>query len=138
MANHPECPLCSKRFTQHAPTLYCSTCKFDVHISCLPFYSALDIVTINEGVNNWSCTQCLSTLFPFYDIEENHELIHFLYSNKQPSLINLENMLYDPFDTNQDGGALEDVDPDDGYYNLQNILTTTPANTITQISYQIY
>jgi hypothetical protein len=115
MDNYPECPICNKRFTQHVPIIHCSTCSLDVHVSCLPFYTNADILVINESPNHWSCTKCLSTLFPFFEIEETSDLINTILYINHPIPFDIENMLYDPFDTNQDGGALDDLDPDDGY-----------------------
>jgi hypothetical protein len=124
MANYPECPICHKGFTQPVPKIYCTTCLQDIHISCLPTYTDADILAINNGINNWSCTICLSNLFPFYNIEDNDNIINLMLSNSNPIPININDLLYDPFDLNQDGGALEDLDPDDGYYNLQNIFNS--------------
>ena len=121
MANYLECPICYKRLTQHVPTLPCSTCNLNVHISCLPFYSDSDILTAHENNKHWICTKCLSNLFPFYCIEDTHDFLNTIQNVNLPNLLNIENMLFDPFNTNQDGGALDDLDPDDGYYNLQNI-----------------
>ena len=119
MANNNECPICCKRFTQHAPTLLCSTCNSDVHISCLPTYSNEDILAINQNINHWTCTKCLSLIFPFYIIEDNCELINTFQNANLPALLDLENMLFDPFDNTQDGGALDDLDPDDVFFNQQ-------------------
>ena len=121
MANYPVCPICTKGFTQHVPKIFCTTCLQHLHISCLPTYSDSDIQAINNGTNHWSCTICLANIFPFFSIEENDEIIKLMHCNNNPIPLNVNDMLYDPFDTNQDGGALEDLDPDDGYYNLQNI-----------------
>ena len=44
--------------------------------------------------------------------------------NTNKILLNINDLLFDPFDSNQDGGALEDLDPDDGFYNLQNIFSS--------------
>jgi hypothetical protein len=124
MANYPDCPICKKGFTQYVPKIFCTTCLQDIHISCLPAYSDADILAINNSTNIWSCTICLFNLFPFYNIEDNDDIINQMHSNSNSIHLNVNELLYDPFDSNQDGGALEDLDPDDGYYNLQNIFNS--------------
>jgi hypothetical protein len=121
MANYPLCPVCKKGFTQHVPKLLCTTCLKNIHISCLPAYKDSDVLAVNNGDAHWSCMLCLADLFPFYSIENNDELINEMHCCSNPFPPNLNDMLFDPFDTTQDGGALEDLDPDDGYYNLRNI-----------------
>ena len=124
MDNYPECPICNNHFTQHVPTILCSTCSLHVHVSCLPTYSDVDILSINENPNHWSCTKCLSIIFPFFEIEETPDFINTILYTNSPIPFDIESMLYDPFDNNQDGGALDDLDPDDGYYNLQNVFNS--------------
>ena len=121
MANQNECPICCKGLTQHVPTLLCSNCKLNVHISCLPTYTDVDILAATVNNSHWTCTKCLSLIFPFYLVEDTQELTNLFQNINHPLLLDLENMIFDPFDNNQDGGALDDLDPDDVFFYHQNI-----------------
>ena len=112
MANHNDCPICCRGLTQHVPTLLRSVCKFNIHISCLPTYNDADILSANENIDHWTCTKCLYVIFPFYIIENTHDLINTFQNINHISLPDLENMLLDPFNNIQDGGALDDLDPE--------------------------
>ena len=77
-----------------------------------------DIAYASDLTNNWSCTKCLSHHFPFYDIE-NLELSTINLNRSIINLSNVEDMLFDPFEFNEDGGALDELDPDGNFYNAQ-------------------
>jgi hypothetical protein len=88
-----------------------------IHIKCLPNYNKDNITYINNGTSNWSCPNCLKTIFPFYQIEDNISLSRTLqnYSNNQYDVDTLQNMVYDPLESNigEGVGVLEDIDPDE-------------------------
>jgi hypothetical protein len=119
MANpHPICNLCKKGITQHVSTISCSTCNLPTHSKCLLLYMDSDIQYAKTNANHWSCPTCLSDLFPFFDITNNDEIINCLQNIAPYNLEVLENMLFDPFELNEDGGILDEIDPDNNFYNI--------------------
>jgi hypothetical protein len=120
MDNTP-CITCNKRFLSHEITATCSLCKHKIHIKCLPNYDKDDIAYINNGTSNWSCPNCLKSIFPFYQIEDNVSLSRAFQNNSinDYDIETLQNMVYDPLESNVgDGvGVLEDIDPDENFLN---------------------
>ena len=125
MADHQTCSLCSRRFTQHIPTITCTTCKRDVHTSCLPLYTDSDVEMARDINSHWTCPTCINILFPFSNIETADELTNLLQNSNKFDLKALEEMLFQPFDFEEDGGVLGDIDPDINYYNSQCSQITT-------------
>ena len=77
-----------------------------------------DIEYARNNVNHWSCPICLSELFPFYEIPNDNEIINCIQNIAPYNLETLENMLFDPFELNEDGGILDEIDPDNIFYNI--------------------
>jgi hypothetical protein len=115
----PLCTLCQKRIRQHEITIQCSTCYFFTHCNCLPTYSTDDILNAKNPQSHWSCTSCLSDLFPFFSLETADEFNNPTNVPPYFNINNLENMLFDPFELNDDdANVLDDIDPDTNFYNL--------------------
>jgi hypothetical protein len=111
------CNICKKGFTQHVSTIHCSLCNLHVHSACLPLYMADDILYARSPNNHWSCTKCLKEMFPFYEIMDNDNISNCIKNILPYNLETLENMLFDPFELNEDGGILDEIDPDNNFYN---------------------
>ena len=115
------CNVCLKKVMAHAKTLKCSLCFCLSHNKCLPNYSDADIDHAKDFKNCWTCPNCLSEIFPFNCIENSSNFLDSISNpiNKIPDILQLQNMVYDPFQTNDDDGegVLGDVDPDQNFLN---------------------
>ena len=120
MDNFPTCQLCTKHFTLHVPTLQCTTCKQFIHISCLSLITVEEIQIAKLPENHWSCPPCISNFFPFHNIIDTCDLLNTLVSNNPINLDHLENLLFNVHDPIYDDGEQEDIDPDEGFFSLQN------------------
>jgi hypothetical protein len=115
-----HCRICTKKVQRHSKTVYCSLCKSYSHNDCLTLYLHTDIDYTKEPTNNWSCPTCLSELFPFANIEDQHELDRLITSHTTNDYSHLDNLLFNPLDLNEKeggGDVLDEIDPDKNYYN---------------------
>ena len=113
-----KCNICKKGITQHVSIIQCSLCKLPVHSKCLPLYMEEDIQYARTPSNHWSCTKCLSEIFPFYNLTNDDDILSCIKDIAPQNLEALENMLFDPFELNEDGGILDEIDPDSNFYNI--------------------
>ena len=116
---NPTCPICNLRVQTHAKKVYCTLCQSVIHINCLQLYSPTDLdYALNNS--NWSCSNCLKSNFPFYSIDDNTEFISLTSSNPILDLPNFDNLIFNPYDFNEEeGGILTDIDPDANFYNTR-------------------
>jgi hypothetical protein len=123
---HPKCTLCNKGITQHVSFINCSTCNHPTHSKCLPLYLDSDIQYAQDIDNHWSCPKCLENFFPLFSTENNEDIIGNFHNHTPFNLESLENMLFDPFELNEDGGFLDEIDPDTNFYNIHasNLINT--------------
>ena len=96
----------------------CSLCQSSSHINCLNLYTPSDLEYATNPLNHWSCPTCLKENFPFYQIDTHYEFL----SLTSPYLLldhpNLDELIFNPYDLNdEEGGVLEDIDPDSNFYN---------------------
>jgi hypothetical protein len=117
MANtQHKCKVCLKRIVNHEKTLQCTSCINPSHIKCLANYNDQDIIYASLSSNHWTCPKCLSELFPYNSIEDTQTFIDSIINpnNNNIELDKLVNMVYDPFEDNDDDGDgdLEDIDPE--------------------------
>jgi hypothetical protein len=112
------CNICKKRVKQHDNFATCSLCNHPSHFKCLPIYSIEDNIYATNPNGHWSCTNCLSDIFPFSSIEDD-DLIQAVI-NKQSEHIHdidaLNNLIFQPFEINE-LDEISDLDPDSNYYN---------------------
>ena len=95
-----------------------------MHINCLPFVKKDDPLYINRKDNNWICTVCSKNVFPFVHIDEDLDFYNALadYWPSGSSLpfefLDNDNLLFSPFELNEDGGCspTSDLDPDVQFY----------------------
>jgi hypothetical protein len=120
MDNFPQCKLCNKHLTLNAPCLQYTTCKSPIHISCLPLFNNEDVQIAKLPENHWSCPICISEFFPFHDIIDTPDLLNTLESNNPINLDYLQNLLFNVLEPIYDDQAQDDIDPDDGFFSLQN------------------
>jgi hypothetical protein len=96
-------------------------CLNSLHARCLPIYDIHDIEYANTHSNFWTCPPCLSTTFPFNNIEDEVIFIQAI-SNSAGNRVNpsvYSDMIYDPFEhmTEDNLNMLDDVDPDHNFLN---------------------
>ena len=114
-----DCVNCHKRVRQHERIIQCTTCKYPTHCNCLPTYSTADIEYARELSNDWSCINCLKTLFPFHSLENNEEILTPVTGCPHINIDDLENMLFDPFEPDDDDSNIfDDIDPDRNFYSV--------------------
>jgi hypothetical protein len=117
------CNLCEKQILSHAIYLRCSSGLLYTNIQCLPFISKHDPLYTQRANNNWLCTYCTQSVFPFNYIIDNIEIVHALaeqWHNEIPvSLDELNERLFNPFELNEnvDTSPLFDIDPDFHFFN---------------------
>ena len=101
-----SCNICNRRVLKHAYQLKCCVCHSLVHIKCLPRVTKTDSIYIERESNNWSCTKCNQSIFPFNHFYDDDDFFSAVYDQLsfQPSvsfdsLVNNE-LLFLPFDVN--------------------------------------
>ena len=95
-----------------------------VHLKCLPQVNKTDSVYTERESNDWSCTKCNQSLFPFnhyYDDTDYFSAIdeQFIAQSSVPfDMLVKSDLLFSPFDTNDsDFNCMNDIDPDVHFYN---------------------
>jgi hypothetical protein len=83
----------------------------------LDSYTKDDLDYINNPSNNWSCPSCLADHFPFPSIDVQGEFIELLSPAQAISYSPLDELLFNPFDIDEEEGVLDDIDPDENFYN---------------------
>jgi hypothetical protein len=68
--------------------------------------------------NKWTCPNCLRDSFPLYSIEENDNIIKFYTNNSMFDVSTNDDLLYDPYEIDEEGGVFEEIDPDENYLNV--------------------
>ena len=91
-------------------------CQSVTHTSCLDLYSKDDIDYSKNAQNNWTCPTCLLESFPFTSVEEPIEFTQILAPDL---IIDLEDLLLNPFKLSEETGVLDDIDPDANFYNSE-------------------
>jgi hypothetical protein len=120
MANHTsQCNICIKRIRPHENSIKCSLCLTYTHANCLPIYSDSDCEYASDTANFWTCPSCFKSFFPFNSLEADVDFIEAINNpiNSSLDLDSLNDMVYDPFDTNGDDGVgfFDDIDPDQNF-----------------------
>ena len=104
----------------------CCVCHSLVHIKCLPKVSKTDSIYIERENNDWSCTKCNQSIFPFnhfYDDDDFFSAIddQLSFQPKVPfDVLVKSDLLFSPFDMNSgDFDCSNGTDPDVHFYNSQ-------------------
>jgi hypothetical protein len=110
------CNICNQRVANHDRNARCNLCNTHIHLKCLPIYNEEDNNYATSTTGHWTCTKCLSEIFPFYDIDDIAQTIQ--HSNEQEvyNIESLNNMIFNPTDLNEEDSN-DDLDPDNNYYN---------------------
>ena len=118
-----NCILCKNRVLSHNCVLKCAYCRNYCHITCLPQVSKTDLLYINRQNNVWFCTLCINDSLPFNHLIDDADFFSALADlrpvNITLSLHELENKIFNPFETNENNSIMPftDIDPDLQYYN---------------------
>ena len=73
MTRSPKCPKCPKSVSTIRNPLICSNCNFAFHKKCCPL-NQYELSKLNKSNLDWTCEDCMKSLFPFTSIE-NSEMI---------------------------------------------------------------
>ena len=134
MAN---CPICSKKISNHASKLSCSVCQAVYHMKCISIDPTI-IAQLNYD-ETWFCCNCLISMFPFNNIENTDEFISATSaSNTVSSLCYLSDLLFMPFELNDSDNLADmynnDINPDIHFFNnFQQHVTS--CNYLTETSF---
>ena len=112
------CFVCNKRVLSHSRTVTCCLCACIIHMRCLSVSSVCE-----SSNDNFTCSKCANSLFPYNHIEDNLEFLKTISENWN----NLSNFpfpmtnsqLFNPFEWNEDNELIPlfDTDPDIQYFN---------------------
>ena len=114
-----KCLICSKRILTHARKLQCLICKRFCHLNCISIRKC-EVSNLNNK-NDWYCMMCMSAELPFLNIVDDDDFILAL-STKDHFEIEWENSydkIFNPITLNDNERdlPLDDIDPDDNFYN---------------------
>lgn len=113
------CKICKAHILSHARFMKCYLCQSLYHIQCISV-SYEDSVYCDRHVQQWMCFECVSDNLPFTNIEDETEYYATITCNQDRFTIDvLENMLFDPFESNDDTNIRPwtDIDPDLQFFN---------------------
>ena len=119
-----SCNICTRRVQSHSYHILCCFCNCKVHINCLPFIKKDDPLYVNKDNNDWICTLCSKNIFPFIHLDDDSDFYSALSDywpkgNSLPfELLDDDNLLFSPFELNDDESHLptSDLDPDLQFY----------------------
>lgn len=119
------CNICNRKVLKHSYHLKCSICKNLVHLRCLASVTKEDSIYINREAENWFCTRCSMSLFPFNHFFDDElfyaEIMEMrIIENPLPFDMLLDNSrLFSPFELNDDvhSNPMSNIDPDFQFYN---------------------
>ena len=86
MIRSNKCPACDKNASNKRSPLTCSNCNLIFHKKCSKF-TQYELNKVTKSNLDWTCEECLHSLFPFSSIE-NTELMT-LFSDRVPSVSNI-------------------------------------------------
>ena len=132
-----NCPLCSKKISNHAIKISCTICQTAHHMKCISIDP--NIISKLKNDDNWYCFNCLTSIFPYNHIDNDEE---FLSATKNSltdaSLSYLSDLLFMPFELNDDEQLAnmynEDINPDLHFFNNCNQQVTS-CSYLTETSF---
>ena len=119
------CPICERKILNHSYFIHCNCCHRNVHRNCTPF-SGDEFTAVQTGAL-WCCRICNENIFPFNNIDDDHEFYLAITNYEKIPLGNKhqinysESKIFDPFEINEnDDSIIEyqgELDPDKHYFN---------------------
>ena len=111
------------RVLSHSPCIQCCSCKGYTHLNCIPYVNKCDSIFIERNMNDWLCTCCTESLFPFNHVYDDDEFMRILSECWPVSLdriaaqAKIQDKIFSPFELNEDVySPFMDIDPDSNYY----------------------
>ena len=124
-----KCYCCNNRVLSHSRYLKCSACSNVVHLKCLPNVTSTDSIYCNRDLNNWLCTLCSQSTFPFNHYADDNDFLNALsclWGKPNNVLANLTHLIFNPLEWNDEGSSAHDplyeTDPDLQFYNDNTVL----------------
>ena len=108
------CQICHRNILSHSITLDCKHCKESAHIACYNVQRSE-----SQDITDWMCRYCLSDAMPYLNIDDEsifREVIHSHFSDQPLDFDYLNNLIFNPFETNDTSLPISDFDPDVQYY----------------------
>ena len=128
-----SCNICNHKTLNHSKHIICKICKSYGHINCLPYVNRNDSIYTERESNNWYCTRCTESIFPFNNIYEDDDFYCTLAENFHSddsidfNSLEFQNKCLSPFELNaKTNSPFYDNDPDLQFLRSQynnNILT---------------
>ena len=119
------CPICERNILNHSYFIHYSCCHRNVHRNCTPF-SGDEFTAVQTGAL-WCCRICNENIFPFNNIDDDHELYLAITNNDKIPLDNnhqndySESKIFDPFEINENEKSIieyqGELDPDEHNFN---------------------
>ena len=106
------------KILRHSTYISCSYCLKYYHVKCISIVPQ-EMTNLIDNASEWICESCVSQIFPYNHIEEQHEFIRTISNSNR--LSELSDQVFNPFDIHEDFNELcilDDVDPDLNYYNV--------------------
>jgi len=85
MTRQPKCPLCPKPVSIIRNPLICSNCNLAFHKKCCPL-NQYELAKLRNRNLEWTCDECMHSLFPFNSIENDE--INAIFTDSVSSVPN--------------------------------------------------
>ena len=128
-----QCPVCHKRILTPSGHI---RCLCEIHLKCITL-SHIEHEYLLCKSCEWFCGNCIITVFPFNNIEEDREFMASICNVDKLGLTD-DDLIFHPFESNDNDhrSPLCEIDPDLYFYNsinLNDIIHETTFNEADQI-----
>ena len=135
-----KCLICTKPFPLHSKKIKCCVCLGKYHLNCISL-SNENISYIQDNLQTWFCSMCITEIFPFNNIEDEVEFVANIEASTLPknSMCYLSDKVFIPFELNDKdhSSLLCDPDPDLHYFNSFNQVQAN-SNYYTETTFKEY
>ena len=112
------CQICARKISPCSYKLLCEYCNSGFHLNCTNLSKNY---IQNDKTGIFQCTSCLSSIFPFNQLEEPefNTALNELVTDDKMGLSHIQNMLFSPFELNncEISDFNDNVDPDSNFFN---------------------
>ena len=77
------CSVCYVNLKRNNPGVPCSCCKSKIHVKCSDVPDPKRNFHLYRG--NWQCSRCMSSQYPFFDIDKNILIEEFTHNSNNPT-----------------------------------------------------